>query len=69
MNDLLSIKILVGSFGYMPNSFNKFLSQTAWQTHEVAATYSASQVEKVNIDCFFDIQVSEGYVPHEKQIY
>ncbi|WZZ43868.1 hypothetical protein YC2023_040127 [Brassica napus] len=55
--DLLSTKIFVGSSCGNFSSFSKFRNQIAWQTHEVAATYSASQVERVTIGCFFDIHV------------
>jgi len=57
MAGLLSTKILVGFSCDMPNYFNKFLSKTAWQTHEVVAMYSALEVERVIIGYFFDIQV------------
>jgi len=29
-----------------------------WQTYDVVATYSASYVEKVNIDCFFELHMN-----------
>ncbi|CAN6971962.1 unnamed protein product [Brassica rapa subsp. trilocularis] len=55
--DLLSTKIFICSPCGRFNSFSKFRSQIAWQTHEVAATYSASQVKRVTIGYFFDIHV------------
>lgn len=44
-------------FGQWPcdifSFFNGFLNQTAWKTHEMIATYLASQVDSVTIGCFF----------------
>ena len=55
--DLLSTYISVGLSCGNPKCFNKFLNHIAWQTVELAATYSASQVDKVTIACFLEDQV------------
>lgn len=54
MNELLSQKIIVGSFSICAKSFKSLLSQTAWQDVEVATTYSASIEDIATMGCFFD---------------
>lgn len=38
-------------------STNSLAKLIGWQTHDVAVMYSASEVESMIIDCFFDIPV------------
>lgn len=55
--DLLSTDILVGSSCGNPNFFIRFRCKIEEQTHEVAAKYSASYVDRVIMGYLFDIHM------------
>ena len=59
ISNMLSTKIFFSSSCGKLISFNKLKLQNAWQTHQVAATYSASHTKRVTIVRFFDIQVKD----------
>jgi len=48
--------VLVDPSWTVCSSFSTFLNHIIWQTHDDAIMYSASRVERVTIDCFFDDQ-------------
>ena len=52
--DLLSIKSVNGQEGEYPNSVKMFLIHLISFTASIAATYSASVLNKVIKDCHFD---------------
>ena len=54
MAELLSQKIVVGSWWFCDKSFKTLLIQAAWHAALVAATYSASAEDRVTMDCFFE---------------
>ena len=54
--ELLSMQILVGPSYTVCSSLSTFLNHIVRKTPDDAATYLASQVERVTIDCFFDDQ-------------
>ena len=54
MAELLSQKIVVGSWWFCDKSFKTLLIQTAWHAALVAATYSASAEDRVTMGCFFE---------------
>jgi len=58
MADELSIFISVNFSYSIHNSFNNLLSHMKWKTHDVVAIYLASYVDKVTIDCFFELYVN-----------
>ena len=58
MADLLSTRIIVPSSCFISSLLRRFLSHTAWHIHHDAATYSASHVDNVTMDCFFESQVN-----------
>ena len=56
MADLLSTRITIPFSCFNSSLLRRFLSQTAWQTLQDAATYSASHVDSVTMGCFFESQ-------------
>ena len=54
MAELLSQKIVVGSWWFCDKSFKILLIQTAWHVALVAATYSASAEDRVTMGSFFE---------------
>ena len=56
--DLLSTWIIVASSYFDSILLSNLLSHIAWHTHQDAATYSASHVERVTIGCFLESQVN-----------
>ena len=53
MVELLSHKMVVGSFSFYNMSFNILLIQTAWHATPVADTYFDSTEYRVTMGCFF----------------
>jgi len=58
MADLLSNWITIPFSCFNSSLLRRFLSQTAWQTLQDAATYSASHVDSVTMGYFFESQVN-----------
>ena len=56
MAELLSQKMVVGSWWFYDKSFNTVLIQTAWHATLVTTAYSASAEDKVTMGCFFEAQ-------------
>ena len=56
--DLLSTYIFFGLFCGKLSSFNKFLSQIAWHTHDIVEKNSFSQVKSITINSLFEVQVN-----------
>jgi len=64
--NLLLTRISVASSCCKLNSCSKFISQIVWHTHQDAATYFVSHVDKITIDCFFESHVTcECCIPHD----
>ena len=54
MAELLSQKMVVGSWWFCDKYFKTLLIQTAWHAALVAATYSSSTEDRVTMGCFFE---------------